>query len=1138
MRTALDRRWLASLRRRAWPVPVALAGLVVLLAATVVQQDPVVLQELRNRGKAHYEEKQYTDAVEAFARVVRSDEATVQDCLNLALAHYRNGDDGAAMAAMEATGPEAAGRPGFAYLRGLVAKRSGRLEEARDALERAREADPTDPAIRYNLGAVYSQLGREAQAQEEFEAVIDMGFDVALQHYVSSLYRHFQSLLRQGLRDRARPEIEEHRRVSQRLSEAARSPSALEESRYARVGVPDLSLVGPAPETADAVSFGRRRTVGVVEGAISGWEVADLNADGVPDLVFTGDRPGAWLSDGEGYRHRSVDLPPGPVAAGDFDRDGRPDLYVADVGGDALFRNVVGDDGVDFVRVAAQGLPAGGAPTSVLWVDHDHDGDLDVLVGHGRDPQDGPVADRLLRNQGGGAFEDVSDAAGLGGPSVNRGSLWADLDRDHDVDLLLWDADGVRLLGNQRGGRFREIASAVGVDGPPGIVDAAAEDLDNDGHLDLVLATAGAVVVLSNNGDGTFLEAGHGADTLAMGDSGRLLVADWNNDGHLDLGMAGEAGVRLVVNAGEMVFRPLDTSESEPVRAGPAAVADADGDGAVDLLTAGPDGGLAWALQPVPVASWLGVDLTGIKNNLRGVGAMVEVKAGGLYQLRPLRRTPLHFGLGEATAADVVRIRWPNGIIQNLLDVGTGQVVTATELERLEGSCPFLYTWDGSQWRFANEVLGVAPLGMPLAEGVFHVPDPDEYVPVPGEALRSRDGVLEIRLTEELREAGYVDAARLLAVDHPVGTRVLPEERFASPPHPRFRLHVVERTLPVRAVDQNGRGWTDELGEVDETWAVPFEPGRYDGLATPHSLELTLPAAAGSDAPVRLLLTGWVYWATGSSNLAADQDPRVDFEPVRLEVPDGRGGWRLAAEDIGLPNAKNSTLVLDIGEWLDRADPRVRLSTTMRLYWDAARYVMGGPQPQGITPRGDWQRQHGVPSAGELDLGDAPVRVQVLAPASADLRPRGFSRLQRSADGYETFDYQRVVETAPWDQHPGHYTRFGPVGELLDDADDRYVILGTGDELAIRFPADLPPVRPGWQRDWLVYLNGWVKDGDPNTAWGDRVGPLPFHGMSAYPFAPEDAYPDDVDHRRFLEEWVTRPARRINPALHPDPGTR
>jgi hypothetical protein len=427
------------------------------------------------------------------------------------------------------------------------------------------------------------------------------------------------------------------------------------------------------------------------------------------------------------------------------------------------------------------------------------------------------------------------------------------------------------------------------------------------------------------------------------------------------------------------------------------------------------------------------------------------------------------------------------------------------------------------------------------------MPDPDEYVPVPGEVMARGEGGFEIRLTEELREAGYLDAARLLAVDHPAGLMVFPDERFSAPPHPEFRLHLDGQQLGLGVIDQDGRDWSAELAAVDGEWAIPFAPGPYDGMATPHSLTLDLSrswpsgeehAADGStdSDTIRLYLTGWVYWATGSINLAADQDPRHAFTPVSLEVPDGDGGWRVAIEDIGLPNAKNSTLVVDLTPHLDRGDPRVRLRTTMRLYWDAMKFSVGGEFPEALAPRGSWQEKHGVPRAGRMVLGDgsAPLRVTVLAPTGASLRPRGFSQLHRSTDGYETFDYQTVLQTAPWDQHLGTYTRFGVVDELVVAADDRYVIFGTGDELSIRFAGELPAVPPGWRRDYLIYLNGWVKDGDPNTLHGDRVEPLPFHGMSSYPYPATESYPDDAEHRAFLELYVTRPARLINTPLRPD----
>ncbi|MCK4747842.1 MAG: hypothetical protein KAT15_12420, partial [Bacteroidales bacterium] len=59
-------------------------------------------------------------------------------------------------------------------------------------------------------------------------------------------------------------------------------------------------------------------------------------------------------------------------------------------------------------------------------------------------------------------------------------------------------------------------------------------------------------------------------------------------------------------------------------------------------------------------------------------------------------------------------------------------------------------------------------------------------------------------------------------------------------------------------------------------------------------------------------------------------------------------------------------------------------------------------------------------------------------------------------------------------------------------------------------------------RDFLIYSAGWVKDGDMNTAEGHRVGPLPFHGMTAYPYGESQSYPDDRDHGRYQKKYNTR----------------
>ena len=111
----------------------------------------------------------------------------------------------------------------------------------------------------------------------------------------------------------------------------------------------------------------------------------------------------------------------------------------------------------------------------------------------------------------------------------------------------------------------------------------------------------------------------------------------------------------------------------------------------------------------------------------------------------------------------------------------------------------------------------------------------------------------------------------------------------------------------------------------------------------------------------------------------------------------------------------------------------------------------------------------------------------------------------------------------PWRDLIGTYTRYGDVLPLLTEADDKYIIKNAGDETSIKFNAkDLPDLPEGWTRDFLIHSVGWVKDGDLNTASGKTVGPLPFHGMTRYPYGPNESYPTDKEHTEYLKEYNTR----------------
>lgn len=153
------------------------------------------------------------------------------------------------------------------------------------------------------------------------------------------------------------------------------------------------------------------------------------------------------------------------------------------------------------------------------------------------------------------------------------------------------------------------------------------------------------------------------------------------------------------------------------------------------------------------------------------------------------------------------------------------------------------------------------------------------------------------------------------------------------------------------------------------------------------------------------------------------------------------------------------------------------------------------------------------------------VKITKTNPEKAHHHYRGFSRQFRKGGRYgpHWFDYQNVSTDQKWRDLVGYYTRYGDVVELLQDADDMYIIANAGDETTIDFDASqFPKLKKGWKRDFLIYSVGWVKDGDLNTAMGQTVSPLPFHGMSTYPYEKNEAYPTTKLHRDYQRKYNTR----------------
>ncbi|MBA3296178.1 MAG: hypothetical protein H0U19_04525, partial [Acidobacteria bacterium] len=468
------------------------------------------------------------------------------------------------------------------------------------------------------------------------------------------------------------------------------------------------------------------------------------------------------------------------------------------------------------------------------------------------------------------------------------------------------------------------------------------------------------------------------------------------------------------------------------------------------------------------------------------------------------------FGLGRRRA-DVVRVVWPSGIVQAenapVSPAQQRQRLDIVELDRKPSSCPYLFTWNGERFEFISDFLGGGEMGYWLAPGVRNVPDPEEFVRIRGDQLKARDGRYELRVTNELEEAVFVDRLSLIAVTHRVGTEVYPNEGLFAPPYPRHRLFVTRGARPPEVVtDEHGHDVRDLVSRVDRRAPSDFTLERFRGYARDHHLEMTIPRR--DRARLVLLLTAWTDYAFSSDNVAASQ-AGLSLRPPSLEIEDPTGRWRTIIEDIGIPVGRPQTVVVDLTGRVPLEGARLRVRTNMRIYWDQVLI--------------------------DSSAGGEVQRTRIEA-RTADLRWRGYSA-EVSPDGREPFgyDYARVLSTAPWKLMPGRYTREGDVRALLGAVDDMFVVSRPGDELTLSFPA-LPAPPEGWTRTFLLHSDGYSKEMDANSASPDVAAPLPYHGMSRYPYDGKDR-PLSRAMRDYVRRYNTRVVTRSVPVLAaPMPG--
>ncbi len=1092
-----------------------------------------------NIGVAQLEQFNHQEGAANFRRALTLDPQLKIANINLAIALFNAQDLEAARQAAETAAEVAPEQPQPPYILGLIAKNQNRTDDAVTAFKRVLKIDPNDVGANVSLGQIYIQQRKYAEAVSVFRLAL-----AAEPYNATAIYALATALLRNNAREEGQQLMTRFQALRQTGAATSIGQNYLEQGRYAEAIVSTGAESDLIDKTAPQVVF-QNVKIGLPVSKVTNREsknasnnpsaystkraatLFDYDNDGDLDLAQITDNNAAPLrlyrNDGgkfvdvtrnAGDLAKSFGVDGIGVIAGDYDNDTFADLLVFGSGRTTLFRNT-GKGGFTNMTVAAKLPESLKISVSGAFVDADHDGDLDIFLGGfavGLNAR--PAPNRLWRNNGDGTFTDISVAAKIDAASYAVAVVPTDFDNRRDIDLLVLDrGNQPKLFRNLRDTTFRDVASEVGLTAVGDWTCAAAGDYNKDTFTDFFFGKSdgkGVFAVSDGRGKFVFKDAPTGTENAS---SAQFL--DYDNDGLLDLIAATKKGFVAARNLGDSWTNadssPFKSSSNESNESSRQILSgDVDGDGDVDLFAFAADGSLQfWRNDGGSANNSETLRLQGRASNKTGIGAKVDLRSGSLAQkLESYAASPMPapsqiiFGLGKREKPDAVRVIWASGTVQAEVDfpekiknetAKNSSPFKIEELDRKPSSCPYLYTWNGEKFEFVTDFLGGGEMGNWQEAGAYHYPDSDEFVRITSDQLKAKNGKYEIRVTNELEEVLFLDYLKLIAVEHAANAEVYPNEGLGIPTAGQRILYTTRNAhAPLSAVDSDGKSVLAKIAELDRVFYDDFQSLPIRGYAETHELTLNLDDKKGFGGRTLLLLTGWTDYAFSSDNVAASQSGKSQFLP-KLQVKNKNGEWQTVIDGIGISIGRPQTLVVDLtGKFLS-ASREVRIVTNFKTFWDKI----------------------AVDTSEQTD-----VKSIELPPSQADLGTRGFSA-ETVINKMIVPDYEKVLSDSRWKYFSGNFTKTGDVKFLLNQVDDVFVISKTGDELILSFDA-LPELPEGRKYTFLLYADGYSKEMDINSGSPDAVFPLPFKGMTKYPYGADEQFPIAEEKQKIYDQYTTR----------------
>ncbi len=1014
---------------------------------------------LNDRGVAQMGRYEYSPAHDTFAEVTARNPGWNEALVNLAVATLNRQEDGDEHRALEMVTDVLTREPAqirALYVSGIIHLYLGNPTVAAEFLKRVSAMDPQDAYAAYFLGQSFLQQGDYESASGWLLKASE------LDPYLRSAYWAGSQVLRRlGRLEESAEMLAGYQRFDpnpaartagfsyRKMGEKAEAKSVITRTDPVHP-LPRGELLGP-PQLLSSAAWGTTSTA------------ADMNADGYPDVFVSGPARTLVMTGSDSGFEES--MTPAALTGGAH----------------GMLWGDIDDDGViDVIRCSAKGIEwvrqtsAGWEPSQVVSetpcdsgavFDSDHDGDLDVFM-------TGPEGSELWVNHRDGSFRNIAVEMGIINTVGGRQVLAADLDADRDIDILVLNQSPPHnVWQNDRTWQYRPFPGLADlIDEPLRAVTYA--DANADGHAELYgLTEDGDLVVWAFDG----LVWQRRTITSDTGSHPKeLATADFNGNGLVEVLVGHDAGFVVIDPRSDEVL--FIGQVPGLVSAVPLAIDSGNGPGVLALGASGlqfftPGPGRYEFLSIVPTGR---TESDQMRSNASGIGTAITLRAAGRWSsIQALDShsgpgqslTPVSIGLGGSAAADYVALQWSDGVSQTELELASGRTHVIAETQRQLASCPVIFAWDGEEYRFVSDVLGVGGLGFFSEPGVSAPPRPFEKYLLPDGLLAARDGHYQIKLTEPMEENAYVDAVTMAVYDLPEGWSMVMDERMGTGGEAVTGRPIIYRESidPVRVTDVLGRVVTPDV--LTANLRAP-DPGtvdhRFIGLLAEDQI-LTVEFDQPIDRPGAVLVAdGWVEYPYSQTVFAAWQ-AGISYRTATLEARDRDGNWHTVVNEFGYPAGMPRKMALPMPS-LPPGTAALRLSSNMEIYWDRLQVVF---EDQGLA-----------------------VQPRVLVPGHAWVARTGFPRRTTGPQKVPQYDYSDRIPYWDTKYQRGFYTALGDAYELLSERDGALAIIGGGEEIHLEFPVPSPPL-PGMKRHLVLDFRGWAKDMDMYTADGETVAPIP-----------------------------------------------